>query len=30
VQAEQGRENKHAAIAILNIGWMNDRMQQKT
>jgi glycosyltransferase involved in cell wall biosynthesis len=30
VQAEQGRQNKHAAVTILNVGWMNDRMQQQT
>jgi hypothetical protein len=30
IQAEQGRENKQAAIPILNIGWMHHGMQQQT
>jgi hypothetical protein len=28
-QAEQRRQKKNTAIAILDIGWMNDGMQQK-
>jgi hypothetical protein len=27
--AEQGRQNKNAAIAILDVGRMNDGMQQQ-
>jgi len=30
IHAEQGRENQHASIAVLNIGRMHDRMEQKT
>jgi hypothetical protein len=29
-QAEQCRQQKDAAVAVLYIGWMNDRVQQKT
>ena len=29
-QAEQRRQQKDAAVAVLYIGWMNDGLQQKT
>ena len=29
-QAEQRRQHKDAAVAVLYIGWMNDGVQQKT
>ena len=29
IHAEQGRENEHASIAVLNIGRMHDRMKQE-
>jgi len=29
IQTEQSGENKHAAVAILNIGWMHNSMKQQ-
>jgi hypothetical protein len=29
IHAEQGRENEHASVAVLNIGRMHDRMKQE-
>jgi hypothetical protein len=29
-QAEQRRQQKDSAVAVLYIGWMNDGVQQKT
>ena len=29
INAEQGRENEHASVAVLNIGRMHDRMKQE-
>ena len=28
--AEQGRQQQHAAVAVLNVLWMNDRVKQET
>jgi len=29
IQTEQSGENKHAAVTILNIGWMHNSMKQQ-
>ena len=29
IHAEQGRDNEHASVAVLNIGRMHDRMKQE-
>ena len=29
IHAKQGRENQHAAVAVLNIRWMHEGMKQK-